>query len=61
MGLKFATANDDDAGGFLFSYENLLGVAPASTNDVKHQLVGKDDSLPRTRRLLYVTCSIVAL
>ncbi|WP_095159405.1 UvrD-helicase domain-containing protein [Pseudomonas sp. Irchel 3E13] len=60
-GLEFprvmVVLNDDEAGGFLFSYEKLLGVSPASANDVKNQLAGKDDSLSRTRRLLYVTCS----
>lgn len=49
--------NDEEAGGFLFSYEKLLGVTPASSTDVKNQRAGKDDSLSRTRRLLYVTCS----
>lgn len=51
--------NDEEAGGFLFSYEKLLGVTPASPTDVKNQRAGKDDSLSRTRRLLYVTCSRV--
>lgn len=49
--------NDEEAGGFLFSYEKLLGVKPASETDMKNQQAGKDDSLARTRRLLYVTCS----
>ncbi|AEJ13907.1 MULTISPECIES: UvrD-helicase domain-containing protein [Pseudomonas] len=49
--------NDEEAGGFLFSYEKLLGVKPASDSDIKNQREGKDDSLARTRRLLYVTCS----
>jgi DNA helicase-2/ATP-dependent DNA helicase PcrA len=49
--------NDEEAGGFLFSYEKLLGVKPPSDNDMKNQRDGKDDSLARTRRLLYVTCS----
>ncbi|MDI9776660.1 UvrD-helicase domain-containing protein [Pseudomonas guariconensis] len=60
-GLEFprvmVVLNDEEAGGFLFSYEKLLGVVPASSNDVKNQLAGKDDALSRTRRLLYVTCS----
>ncbi|RII76793.1 UvrD-helicase domain-containing protein [Pseudomonas monteilii] len=60
-GLEFprvmVVLNDEEAGGFLFSYEKLLGVKPASPNDVKNQRAGKDDSLSRTRRLLYVTCS----
>jgi DNA helicase-2/ATP-dependent DNA helicase PcrA len=49
--------NDEEAGGFLFSYEKLLGVRPASATDMKNQSEGKDTSLSRTRRLLYVTCS----
>lgn len=60
-GLEFprvmVVLNDEEAGGFLFSYEKLLGVKPASPTDVKNQRAGKDDSLSRTRRLLYVTCS----
>ncbi|NIF28901.1 ATP-dependent helicase [Pantoea sp. Tr-811] len=60
-GLEFprvmVVLNDEEAGGFLFSYEKLFGVVPASPNDVKNQLAGKDDALSRTRRLLYVTCS----
>ncbi|WP_313629620.1 UvrD-helicase domain-containing protein [Pseudomonas sp.] len=49
--------NDEEAGGFLFSYEKLLGAKPLSDNDLKNQRAGKDDALSRTRRLLYVTCS----
>lgn len=49
--------NDEEAGGFLFSYEKLLGVKDPSENDIKNQQAGKDDALSRTRRLLYVTCS----
>lgn len=49
--------NDEEAGGFLFSYEKLLGVEPPSANDIRNQRAGKDDALSRTRRLLYVTCS----
>jgi ATP-dependent DNA helicase UvrD/PcrA len=49
--------SDEEAGGFLFSYEKLLGVTPASANDMKNESEGKDTSLSRTRRLLYVTCS----
>lgn len=60
-GLEFprvmVVLNDEEAGGFLFSYEKLLGVKPASDSDIKNQREGKDDSLARTRRLLYVTCS----
>ncbi|MFJ3429713.1 MULTISPECIES: hypothetical protein [Pseudomonas] len=58
-GLKFPRAmvilNGEEAGGFLFSYDKLLGVKPASDR-VKNQREGKDDSSARSR-LLYVTCS----
>ncbi|WP_194790734.1 UvrD-helicase domain-containing protein [Pseudomonas sp. UFMG81] len=49
--------NDEEAGGFLFSYEKLLGVEPPSDNDLRNERAGKDNALSRTRRLLYVTCS----
>ncbi|WP_233238848.1 UvrD-helicase domain-containing protein [Bordetella sp. LUAb4] len=49
--------NDEEAGGFLFSYDKLLGVKPLSDGDRKNQREGKDDAVARTRRLLYVTCS----
>lgn len=49
--------NDEEADGFLFSYDKLLGIKAPSDNDRKNQREGKDDSLARTRRLLYVTCS----
>ncbi|WP_448723779.1 UvrD-helicase domain-containing protein [Pseudomonas farris] len=49
--------NDEEADGFLFSYDKLLGVKEASKTDVQNEQEGKDSSLSRTRRLLYVTCS----
>jgi DNA helicase-2/ATP-dependent DNA helicase PcrA len=49
--------NDEEAGGFMFSYDKLLGTAIPSANDNKNETEGKDSSLSRTRRLLYVTCS----
>ena len=49
--------NDEEAGGFLFSYEKLLGLKPPSDSDRMKQRDGKDDALARTRRLFYVTCS----
>lgn len=48
--------NDGEAGVFRFIYDKLLGVKPASDSDVRNQRAGLDDSLARTRRLLYVTC-----
>jgi DNA helicase II / ATP-dependent DNA helicase PcrA len=49
--------NDEEAGGFMFSYDKLLGVKSPTENDMRNENEGKDSSLTRTRRLLYVTCS----
>lgn len=39
------------------SYERLLGAKPLGDTDKKNIKEGKDTSLDRTRRLLYVTCT----
>ncbi|GFM11863.1 UvrD-helicase domain-containing protein [Enterobacter sp. M4-VN] len=49
--------NDDEADGFLFSYDKLLGVKELTKTDRDNERDGKDHALARTRRLLYVTCS----
>lgn len=49
--------NDDEARGFLFSYEKLFGAKEPTINDKKNELEGKETSIDRTRRLFYVTCS----
>jgi DNA helicase-2/ATP-dependent DNA helicase PcrA len=60
-GLEFprvmVVINDEEAGGFLFSYDKLLGVKEKTKTDRDNERDGKDDALARTRRLLYVTCS----
>lgn len=60
-GLEFprvmVVINDEEAGGFLFSYDKLLGVKEPTKTDLNNQIEGKDNALARTRRLLYVTCS----
>lgn len=60
-GLEFprvmVVISDDEAGGFLFSYEKLLGAKEPTRADVANAAVGKDTSLDRTRRLMYVICS----
>lgn len=60
-GLEFprvmVVISDDEAGGFLFSYEKLLGVKPPTKADIDNDLAGNDTSMERTRRLMYVTCS----
>lgn len=49
--------DDEEARGFLFSYEKLLGAAPLTPTDIKNEKEGKDSSPKRSRRLFYVTCS----
>jgi DNA helicase II / ATP-dependent DNA helicase PcrA len=60
-GLEFprvlVVVNDDEAGGFLFAYDKLFGTKEKSKTDLENEAAGKDTSLDRTRRLLYVTCS----
>lgn len=49
--------DDEEARGFLFSYEKLFGAIPPTASDMKRQDEGKETSVDRTRRLFYVTCS----
>ena len=49
--------DDNDARGFMFSYEKLLGAKALTNTDEKNRLGGKETSVERTRRLFYVTCS----
>ena len=49
--------DDEEARGFLFSYEKLLGATPLSAKDTQNDGEGKDSTPKRSRRLLYVTCS----
>jgi len=49
--------DDDEARGNLFNFEKLLGVQGHSAADVQRMNEGKETSLDRTLRLLYVTCS----
>ena len=48
--------DDEDAAGFLFAYDRLFG-APLGDSDVKNVDEGKETSIDRTLRLIYVTCS----
>lgn len=52
--------DDNEARGFMFSYDKLLGSKALTATDEKNQLEGKDTSVDRTRRLFYVTCSRAA-
>ncbi len=47
--------DDEDAGGFLFSYEQYFGAKELSQASQKSQFEGKETGLDRTRRLFYVT------
>jgi DNA helicase-2/ATP-dependent DNA helicase PcrA len=49
--------SDDESKGFLFNYDKLFGVKPLTETDEKNAAAGKDTSITRTTRLLYVTCT----
>lgn len=49
--------DDEDAGGFLFSYEKMFGVKPLTKNDLDRQKRGEETGMERTKRLFYVTCT----
>jgi len=49
--------DDQEARGFLFSYEKLFGAKAKSDTDAKNEAEGKETTVDRTRRLFYVTCS----
>ncbi|NVN18242.1 UvrD-helicase domain-containing protein [Muricauda sp. HICW] len=49
--------DDDDARGNWFNFEKLLGVKGHTAADVQNMNEGKETSMDRTLRLLYVTCS----
>ncbi|WP_394225220.1 UvrD-helicase domain-containing protein [Pseudoalteromonas spongiae] len=47
--------DDDEAGGFLFSYEQYFGAKELSRESQKKRDAGEETGLDRTRRLFYVT------
>ena len=49
--------DDEEARGFLFSYEKLFGIKAKSDTDRRNEQSGNETSIDRTRRLFYVTCS----
>jgi len=49
--------DDNEARGFLFSYQKLFGVKGLSKTDEKNMSEGKETGVDRTRRLFYVLCS----
>jgi len=60
-GLEFdrvmVVLDDEEANGFLFSYEQLFGAKDLTVRDLAKEAEGQDSSRIRTRRLFYVTCS----
>jgi len=49
--------DDEEAGGNQFSYDKLFGAEALSNTDKKNIDGGKETTIDRTLRLLYVTCS----
>lgn len=49
--------DDNEARGFMFSYEKLFGAKASSSTDQNNEREGQETSIDRTRRLFYVTCS----
>lgn len=49
--------DDQEADGFLFSYDKLFGAVPLSSRDQSNVDDNKETTIDRTLRLLYVTCS----
>ena len=60
-GLQFprvmVVLDDNEARGFMFSYNKLFGAKAPTSTDIKNEEEGKETSIDRTRRLFYVTCS----
>jgi DNA helicase-2/ATP-dependent DNA helicase PcrA len=49
--------DDDEAGGFMFSYDKFFRTKDLSDTDRKNVNNGIENVMDRTRRLFYVTCS----
>jgi DNA helicase II / ATP-dependent DNA helicase PcrA len=49
--------DDEEARGFMFSYDKLFGTKELSTTDHKNIGEGKETGVDRTKRLFYVACS----
>ncbi|WDN87864.1 DNA helicase II / ATP-dependent DNA helicase PcrA [Desulfosarcina sp. BuS5] len=60
-GLQFprvmVVLDDNEARGFMFSYDKLFGAKAPTSTDQRNAQEGKETSIDRTRRLFYVTCS----
>ncbi|MBW8685208.1 UvrD-helicase domain-containing protein [Chitinophaga rhizophila] len=60
-GLEFprvmVVIDDEEARGFIFSYDKLFGTKDPTSTDKKNEEEGKDTAVDRTKRLFYVACS----
>ena len=60
-GLEFSRVmviiSDEEARGFLFSYDKLFGAKAKTKADIDNESAGDETSIDRTRRLFYVICS----
>ena len=60
-GLQFprvmVVLDDNEARGFMFSYDKLFGAKAPTSTDQRNAQEGKETSIDRTLRLFYVTCS----
>lgn len=60
-GLEFprvmVVVDDDEAGRFIFSYDELFEVKQKTQRDLDRERAGKEATVDRERRLFYVTCS----
>jgi len=60
-GLEFqrvmVVVNDQEARGFMFAYDKLFATKAKSKTDLENEVVGKETTIDRTRRLFYVICS----
>ena len=49
--------DDEQSGGHLISYDKLFGAVELSERDLENVQAGKETTIDRSLRLLYVTCS----
>ena len=49
--------DDEEARGFMFSYDKLFAVKPPTAGDLKKMAEGEETGIDRTKRLFYVTCT----
>jgi DNA helicase-2/ATP-dependent DNA helicase PcrA len=53
----FVVIDDNEARGRTFSYDKIFGIKAPSASDIQRNKEGKETSMDKTLRLLYVTCT----